>query len=50
MQQLWYGEKIDPKKDTCLKRTANEGNGKICENFKTNTDRLNMVVNVNEAN
>ena len=39
-------EKVDSKDDiSCLKRTVYNGRRKICINFQTGTDNVNIVVN-----
>ena len=45
MQQLPDLEKIDSKEEiSCLKWTIDNGRRKICVNFQTDTDKLNIVV------
>ena len=45
MQQLPEIEKVDSKKETsCLKWTIYNGRRKVCINFKTEMDKLNIVV------
>ena len=45
MQQLPDIEKIDSKKEkSCLKWTKYNGRRKVCVNFQTDTDKLNIVV------
>ena len=45
MQQLPDNEKTDSKEEiSCLKRTIANGRRKKCENFQTDTDKLNIVV------
>ena len=44
-QQLRDTEKTDSQeKISCLKRTINTGGRKVCVNFQTDTDKLNIVV------
>ena len=46
MQQLPDIEKTDPKeKVCCLNWTKYNGKRKVCVNFQTDTDKLNIVVN-----
>ena len=45
MQQLPDIERTDSKEElTCLKGTIHDGRRKICANFRTDTDKLNIVV------
>ena len=45
MQQLPDIEKTDSKEEiSCLKWTTNNGRRKVCVNFQTDTDKLNIVV------
>ena len=45
MQQLADIEKTDSKEETsCLKWTIFNGRRKVCVNFETDTDKLNIVV------
>ena len=45
MQQLPFIEKTDSKKElSCLKWTKYNGRRKVCVNFQTDTDKLNIVV------
>ena len=45
MQQLPDIEKTDSKKEiSCLKWTIYNGRRKVCVNFQTDTDKLNVVV------
>ena len=45
MQQLPAIEKTDSKEEiSCLKRTIYNGRRKVCVNFQTDTDELNIVV------
>ena len=45
MPQLPDLEKTDSKQEiTCLKWTINNGWRKVCVNFQTDTDKLNIVV------
>ena len=45
MQQLPDLEKTDSKEEiSCLKRTIYNGRRKVCVNFQTDTDKLNIVV------
>ena len=45
MQQLPDIEKTDSKQETsCLKWTIYNGRRKVCVNFQTDTDKLNIVV------
>ena len=45
MQQLLDIEKTDSKEEiTCLKWTKYSGRRKVCVNFQTDTDKLNIVV------
>ena len=45
MQQLPDIEKTDStEKISCLKRTVYNGRRKLCVNFQTETDKLNIVV------
>ena len=45
MQQLPYIEKTDSKKEiSCLKWTIYNGRRKVCVNFQTDKDKLNIVV------
>ena len=45
MQQLPDIEKTDSKeKLSCLKRTIFNGRRKVCVNFQTDTDKINIVV------
>ena len=45
MQQRPDTEKIDSKEEiSCLKWTIYKGRRKICENFQTDSDKLNIVV------
>ena len=44
MQQLPDIEKKESKKKFCLKRTKYIGRRKVCVNFKTDTDNLNVDV------
>ena len=45
MQQLPDNEKNDSKKEiSCLKGTIYNGWRKVCVNFQTDTDKLNIVV------
>ena len=45
MQQLPDVEKIDSKEEmSCLKWTLYKGRKKVCVNFQTDTDKLNIVV------
>ena len=45
MQQLPDVEKTDSKEEiSCLKWTIYIGRGKVCVNFQTDTDKLNVVV------
>ena len=45
MQQLPDIEKTDSKKEiSCLKWTIYNGRRKVCVNFQTDTDKLNIVV------
>ena len=45
MQQLPNIEKTDSKKEvSCLKWTIYNGRRKVCVNFQTDTDKLNIVV------
>ena len=45
MQQLPDIEKTDSKEETwCLKWTIYNGRRKVCVNFQTDTDKLNIVV------
>ena len=45
MQQLPDIEKTDSKKEiSCLEWTINNGRRKVCVNFQTDTDTLNIVV------
>ncbi len=45
MQQLPDTEKTDSKEEiTCLKWTNYKGRRKVCVNFQTDTDKLNIVV------
>ena len=45
MQQLPDIQKIDSKEEiSCLKWTIYNGRRKVCVNFKTDTDKLNIVV------
>ena len=44
-QQLPDTEKVDSKDEfSCLKRTIYNGRGKVCINFQTDTDKVNIVV------
>ena len=46
MQQLPAIEKIDSKKEiSCLKWTVYKGRRKVCVNFQTDTDKLNIYRN-----
>ena len=45
MQQLSDIEKTDSKEEiSCLKGTKYDGRRKVCVNFQTDTDKLNVVV------
>ena len=45
MQQLLDIEKTDSKEEiSCLKRTICKGRRKVCVNFQTDTDKLNIAV------
>ena len=45
MQQLPDIDKTDSKEEiSCLKRTIYNGRRKVCVNFQTDTDKLNIVV------
>ena len=45
MQQLPDNEKTDSKEEiSCLKWTIYNGRRKVCLNFQTDTDKLNIVV------
>ena len=45
MQQLTDIEKTDSKKEkSCLKWTIYNGRRKVCVNFQTDTDKLNIIV------
>ena len=45
MQQLPENEKVDSKKEiSCLKWTIYNGRRKVCISFKTDMDKLNIVV------
>ena len=45
MQQMPDIEETDSKEETtCLKRTIYNGRRKVCVNFQTDTDKLNIVV------
>ena len=45
MQHLLDIEKTDSKEEfSCLKRTKCNGRRKVCVNFKTDTDKLEIVV------
>ena len=45
MQQLPDIEKTDSKEEiSCLKWTIYNGRRKVCVNFQTDTDKLNIVV------
>ena len=45
MQQWSYIEKKDSKEEiSCLKWTIYHGRRKVCVNFQTDTDKLNIVV------
>ena len=45
MQQLPDIEKIDSKEEiSCLKSTIYNGRRKVCANFQTDTDKLNIVM------
>ena len=45
MQQLLDIEKTDSKEElSCLKWTIYNGRRKVCVNFQTDTDKLNIVV------
>ena len=45
MQQMPDIEKTDSRKEiSCLKRNVSNGRRKICENFQTDTNKLNIVV------
>ena len=45
MQQLPEIEKVDSKNEiSCLKWTIYNGRGKVCISFKTDMDKLNIVV------
>ena len=45
MQQLPDIEKTDSKEElSCLKWTIDNGRRKVCVNFQTDTDKLNIVV------
>ena len=45
LQQLPDIEKTDSKEElSCLKWTIYNGRRKVCENFQTDTDKLNIVV------
>ena len=45
MQHLLDIEKTDSKEEiSCLKWTLNNGRRKVCVNFPTDTDKLNIVV------
>ena len=45
MQQLPDIEKTDSEKEiSCLKWTIHNGRRKVCVNFQTDTDKLNIVV------
>ena len=45
MQQLPDNERTDSKEEiSCLKRTIYNGRRKVCVNFQTDTDKLNIVV------
>ena len=45
MQQLPDFENTDSKEKTsCLKWTINNGRRKVCVNFQTDTDKLNIIV------
>ena len=44
MQQLPDLEKVDSKKTSDLKWTMYNGRRKVCVNFRTDTDNLNIVV------
>ena len=44
MQQLPDIEKADSRKKSCLKCTISNGRRKVCVNFQTDTDILNIVV------
>ena len=45
MQQLPDIEKTDSKEEiSCLKKTLYNGRRKVCVNFQTDTDKLNIVV------
>ena len=45
MQQLPHIEKIDSKEEiSFLKKTIYNGRTKVCVNFQTDTDKVNIVV------
>ena len=45
MQHLLEIEKVDSKNEiSCLKWTIYNGRRKVCINFKTDTDKLNVIV------
>ena len=44
MQQLPNIEKTDSKEISCLKCTIYNGRRKVCVNFQTDTDKLNIAV------
>ena len=51
MQQLPEIEKVDSKKEnSCLKWTIYNGRRKVCIRFKTDMDKLNIVVYSNRSN
>ena len=44
-QQLPYFEKVDSKDEiSCLNWTIYNGRRKVCNNFQTDTDKVNIVV------
>ena len=45
MQQLPVSDKTDSEEEiSCLKWTTDNGRRKVCVNFQTDTDNLNIVV------